>query len=40
MASKNKRKEMSGHEKRKKKKLQDLNQTIMNHGQTTLTIFF
>jgi hypothetical protein len=40
MATNNKRKELSGYQKRKNKRLRELNISIMNHGQTTLSDFF
>ncbi|CAB4042886.1 Hypothetical predicted protein, partial [Paramuricea clavata] len=40
MATNNKRKELSGYQKRKNKRLRELNISILNHGQTTLSDFF
>ena len=40
MATNNKLKELSGYQKRKNKRLRELNISIMNHGQTTLSDFF
>ena len=40
MATNNKRKELTGYQKRKNKRLRELNISIMNHGQTTLSDFF
>ena len=36
MATNNKRKELSGYQKRNNKRLRELNISIMNHGQTTI----
>jgi hypothetical protein len=40
MTTNNKRKDLSGYQKRKNKRLRELNISIMNHGQTTLSDFF